>query len=100
MVMDGPGMFLRTVDPCFDPLKNEDAVFVHQRCIDHPAFKICVALIDKRGAHTGGIGRRKAELLKLIDILAGCVPAGHHLFSRSEEHTSELQSPMYLVCRL
>src|SRR5437879_9673518 len=22
------------------------------------------------------------------------------LFSRSEEHTSELQSPMYLVCRL
>src|SRR5437879_11923868 len=23
-----------------------------------------------------------------------------NLFSRSEEHTSELQSPMYLVCRL
>src|SRR5437763_1254800 len=23
-----------------------------------------------------------------------------HRFSRSEEHTSELQSPMYLVCRL
>src|SRR5437762_5202123 len=23
-----------------------------------------------------------------------------HLFQRSEEHTSELQSPMYLVCRL
>src|ERR1017187_10758255 len=30
-------------------------------------------------------------------------PAGlrtHSLASRSEEHTSELQSPMYLVCRL
>src|ERR1017187_10856582 len=24
----------------------------------------------------------------------------HRRFSRSEEHTSELQSPMYLVCRL
>src|SRR5437879_8755203 len=23
-----------------------------------------------------------------------------HVFARSEEHTSELQSPMYLVCRL
>src|SRR5437764_5868077 len=27
-----------------------------------------------------------------------CRPAAHAL--RSEEHTSELQSPMYLVCRL
>src|SRR5437762_6130031 len=26
--------------------------------------------------------------------------ADRHLVSRSEEHTSELQSPMYLVCRL
>src|SRR5437763_9541669 len=25
---------------------------------------------------------------------------GPYLFARSEEHTSELQSPMYLVCRL
>src|ERR1017187_11012912 len=24
----------------------------------------------------------------------------HYIISRSEEHTSELQSPMYLVCRL
>src|SRR3712207_7543788 len=26
--------------------------------------------------------------------------AGEHLFARSEEHTSELQSRQYLVCRL
>src|SRR5437879_10626242 len=26
--------------------------------------------------------------------------SGEHGFMRSEEHTSELQSPMYLVCRL
>src|SRR5437763_6754871 len=25
---------------------------------------------------------------------------GEHVLERSEEHTSELQSPMYLVCRL
>src|SRR5437879_11386681 len=25
-------------------------------------------------------------------------PSGDHVFVRSEEHTSELQSPMYLVC--
>src|SRR5437762_9946431 len=30
---------------------------------------------------------------------AGEAPAGH-LGLRSEEHTSEIQSPMYLVCRL
>src|SRR5437879_10147319 len=27
-------------------------------------------------------------------------PVGAHGLARSEEHTSELQSPMYLVCRL
>src|SRR5437762_6694848 len=29
-----------------------------------------------------------------------CAPADSREFGRSEEHTSELQSPMYLVCRL
>src|SRR6195256_3548047 len=28
------------------------------------------------------------------------IPAGEQVVQRSEEHTSELQSPMYLVCRL
>src|SRR5262250_3963873 len=28
------------------------------------------------------------------------VQRAHHFFFRSEEHTSGLQSPMYLVCRL
>src|SRR5437764_11656086 len=28
------------------------------------------------------------------------IPADHRREARSEEHTSELQSPMYLVCRL
>src|ERR1017187_4978431 len=33
-----------------------------------------------------------------IDFQRGDLQLGHR--SRSEEHTSELQSPMYLVCRL
>src|SRR5947208_4964673 len=28
------------------------------------------------------------------------LPPGHYVFKRSEEHTSELQSPDHLVCRL
>src|SRR5437879_12017267 len=43
-----------------------------------------------RSALRGGHGRRAAEPLD------GRLPAA----ARSEEHTSELQSPMYLVCRL
>jgi hypothetical protein len=54
MMMDCPGMFLRTVDPCFDHLKNEDAILVYQRCVDDPAFKIGVAFNDKRRADAGG----------------------------------------------
>src|SRR5437762_11881810 len=49
--------------------------------------------------------RRSSDLLGITYIpnTAGCAPASSsHSFgsSRSEEHTSELQSPMYLVCRL
>src|SRR5437764_3176491 len=36
--------------------------------------------------HPGTIGRTRR--------------CGHSVTTRSEEHTSELQSPMYLVCRL
>src|SRR5437762_8834737 len=32
--------------------------------------------------------------------MIGTVSASSYLHNRSEEHTSELQSPMYLVCRL
>src|SRR5258708_38333115 len=44
---------------------------------------------------------RRAELARLGDVLA--VPAqrlGQFVVPRSEEHTSELQSPDHLVCRL
>src|SRR5437762_6357128 len=55
---------------------------------------------DSRSGRTGrdGSGGKR---------LAGGIPRGHRVVilraggqARSEEHTSELQSPMYLVCRL
>src|SRR5437762_10267153 len=35
-----------------------------------------------------------------LDRARGSTHATRAAFARSEEHTSELQSPMYLVCRL
>src|SRR5437763_3547744 len=34
------------------------------------------------------------------ELISSIHPAEFRLLKRSEEHTSELQSPMYLVCRL
>src|SRR5437762_6731556 len=46
----------------------------------------------------------QAQLLgdyELCCLESRCVDDGHAIdAARSEEHTSELQSPMYLVCRL
>src|SRR5437762_7334730 len=42
------------------------------------------------------LGPGRLALAKLEQVLAGQFDAP---FKRSEEHTSELQSPMYLVCR-
>src|SRR5437762_4698264 len=39
----------------------------------------------------------KALLGEVDELVAAGIDVGHE---RSEEHTSELQSPMYLVCRL
>src|SRR5437879_6747822 len=68
---------------------------------------------DRRSGRTeeeerdgGGAGESAATPAELglhgldVDAEDGAQPgAGHHA-ERSEEHTSELQSPRYLVCRL
>src|SRR5437762_5577011 len=63
-----------------------------------------------RAPHTdalflGGLACRGLGLLGALGRLARfgfrlLLEAGAQRFHRSEEHTSELQSPMYLVCRL
>src|SRR5437879_12959246 len=49
-------------------------------------------------SHRGGDPRHLLERILNPEFLALGVKLGFEL--RSEEHTSELQSPMYLVCRL
>src|SRR5437762_7270422 len=57
--------------------------------------------------HSGIIGSRKSDFWDINRIspekrVYGVLGPNRHEYSRSrsEEHTSELQSPMYLVCRL
>src|SRR5437762_8721157 len=40
------------------------------------------------------------RLIRVADFLRTPLPPDRRSATRSEEHTSELQSPMYLVCRL
>src|SRR5437762_11097952 len=56
---------------------------------DHPARH--GVRVDRRATQRARCGRRAAECERHVSAQR---PA------RSEEHTSELQSPMYLVCRL
>src|SRR5437762_10056843 len=56
-----------------------------------------------RSAPTGsrpGSGGACPHPGRLAHASDGCRPPAAVLRCRSEEHTSELQSPMYLVCRL
>src|SRR5437762_6709805 len=64
----------------------------------------------ERGQKVALIGPNGAGKSTLLKVLAGVLPfeggsreLGMNVrvaYFRSEEHTSELQSPMYLVCRL
>src|SRR5437764_11661743 len=44
--------------------------------------------------------QRKAQIFRRAEIERIDQRDGERVVARSEEHTSELQSPMYLVCRL
>src|SRR5437879_7433990 len=56
---------------------------------------------DHGGAPVRGSGMPGAAARELLVAAAGAGrPSRQHVRARSEEHTSELQSPMYLVCRL
>src|SRR3712207_7355858 len=55
-------------------------------------------LVPPRGGALRGV---RDELRRLPDVRDSAVAHGHDLpDERSEEHTSELQSRQYLVCRL
>src|SRR5437762_4283971 len=61
----------------------------------NPVLDVTRDLINKSGE------RNTEELLRNLPVAnANGVPVSNNENGRSEEHTSELQSPMYLVCRL
>src|SRR5437764_188283 len=71
--------------------KNVVAAGIADRALVQVAYAIGVADPVSVAVHTEGTGQIPEE--KITQIV-------RDHFKRSEEHTSELQSPMYLVCRL
>src|SRR5437879_8145014 len=62
---------------------------------------VVVATLETRVASKAKKGPSAGPLLPHRGGISECVGALYLFLSwRSEEHTSELQSPMYLVCRL
>src|SRR3712207_8626619 len=63
----------------------------------HDLREVLVGPVPPREAHQAEAGRQQAAVGEVVD-------RGHDLLARqvprSEEHTSELQSRQYLVCRL
>src|SRR5437879_11446068 len=59
-----------------------------------------VGLVGFAVLGTPGDPEQALRLLELRQPVADLAAIGLQLALRSEEHTSELQSPMYLVCRL
>src|SRR3712207_7897463 len=64
-------------------------------------FRSPVAVRDRRAVVGGDVDheRLRGELGDLVQR-RGLAPGGLDVAERSEEHTSELQSRQYLVCRL
>src|SRR5438876_8563669 len=62
----------------------------------HPDQLLDLALDEARNRDPGPLGHHLGDVL-LVHLIEGEV---EKLVRRSEEHTSELQSPVQLVCRL
>src|SRR5690348_18111319 len=60
--------------------------------------RLSALMVGTRAAET--IRRCNKEGTVVAGTSAGASILGAHMMSRSEEHTSELQSPVHLVCRL
>src|SRR5437762_8652116 len=84
----------------FRVFKRREGVWGAVRDLFHRDY-VTLAAVDginlnvEEGEFLGYIGPNGAGKSTTIKMMTGILP-----FFRSEEHTSELQSPMYLVCRL
>src|SRR5207244_7761332 len=72
----------------------------HQQGLPPPPRVLVLEQLDQVGAaalgHIANLGLRRALVDYLVNPAMRAVP---HSGIRSEEHTSELQSPDHLVCR-
>src|SRR2546426_6616391 len=73
---------------------NQDTA-INQRPLVHVGQKVKAGQIVADGA-----GTERGELALGANVVVAFMPWYGHNFERSEEHTSELQSPCNLVCRL
>src|SRR5439155_25391310 len=92
--------FLLIPPPPISPLFPYTTLF---RSLSLPAMFSLVASSLVREKHTMGIGIQ--SLTKRLPIIIGPIVGGllmdrYGIVTRSEEHTSELQSRGHLVCRL
>src|SRR5260364_289690 len=83
--LERPGLSVHDETVAFN---EENKAHSRARLVDRNRFKVDVS-------HMGFSGRDRLELLRLVETSEETL--GN---SRSEEHTSELQSPDHLVCRL
>src|SRR5690348_18142401 len=67
-------------------------------------FRSSIAVEQRAGGHRRDARRRTVRIqfrrLRVPDAVPGARHAAVRGGTRSEEHTSELQSPVHLVCRL
>src|SRR3712207_8301421 len=67
----------------------------------HDALPICERLLQEGERERRLVARLVDEVRRAVDVVGLVVDVpGEHAPVRSEEHTSELQSRQYLVCRL
>src|SRR5947209_15570606 len=90
-----------TLFPYTTLFRSESVEEGRKRCAEELAWRTAHAkelgLVYAIEAHIGSIVPTPEEALKLLEAAPGLTLA---LDYRSEEHTSELQSRQYLVCRL
>src|SRR5688572_32742965 len=102
------GIYVRPADAWIDPSQPKARALVTHGHGDHArgghgevwATPETLAIMECRYGPQPGRPTRYGEVVRLGEVDVGFVPAGHVLGSRSEEHTSELQSQSNLVCRL
>src|SRR5437879_11427669 len=67
--------------------------------VKQPSWQVARACGESaKQASTSGM--RTGRIVVFLDLVSGFMVLPFFFPARSEEHTSELQSPMYLVCRL